>query len=313
MKRVAVPFLGLALLPVLLWPIGARAELIAEVRTLLNRGQSDSAQKLIEQRRAEAGVTSELLEAMSWVARSALAHKDYETAQSYAEKTYELATPLLKGVKLDAEPHLPIAIGAATEVRAQALAARGENGKAVELLRRELQKYEKTSIALRLQKNLNLLTLEGKPAPELEAQHFLGPQPPRLSALRGKAVLLFFWADWCGDCKAEGPIIDKLRAEFADKGLTVLAPTQVYGDGEEMEEPPAAALRHIDEVRRKAYAPLLEVPAPVSAKNFRSYGASTVPTLVLVSPKGDVALYHPGRMSYAELQPAITAVLSKKP
>ena len=95
--------------------------------------------------------------------------------------------------------------------------------------RAALHTYGSTSIRARLQKNLNLLSFEGKPAPALREEQFLGSKPPVLAQLKGSPVLLFFWAHWCGDCKAEAPIITQLRTEFASKGLTVVGPTRLYG------------------------------------------------------------------------------------
>jgi peroxiredoxin len=44
-----------------------------------------------------------------------------------------------------------------------------------------------------------------------------------LSALRGKTVLVNFWATWCPPCRKEMPDLDALSKEFKDKGLIVLA------------------------------------------------------------------------------------------
>jgi hypothetical protein len=49
--------------------------------------------------------------------------------------------------------------------------------------------------------------------------------------------------------------------------------------------------------------------APISDENFKVYGASTTPTLVLVDKAGVVRMYHPGRMSYEELQPKIESLV----
>lgn len=291
----------------------AGPNLVAEVRTLVDSGKTAAARELLQKQRNVSGLSPLLLEAMSWLGRGELTRKQYDEAEHDAMETYALVGEVLKGRPLDAEPRLPIALGAAIEVQAQVLAARGEADKAVALLKTELSKYEKTSIGLRLQKNLNLLTLEGKPAPELKFERYLGPKPQSLASLRGKPVLLFMWAHWCGDCKAQGPVIAKLRSEFSAKGLQVIAPTQTYGSAAGgATATPAAEIPYIDEVRRRAYASLIDVPAPVSNATFFTYGTSTVPTLVLIDTQGKVAMYHPGRMTYEELRPRIEALFSQK-
>jgi thiol-disulfide isomerase/thioredoxin len=138
--------------------------------------------------------------------------------------------------------------------------------------------------------------MEGKPAPTLE----------KVSLPKGKPVLIFFWAHWCGDCKAEGPILAKLKTEFGPRGLEIVAPTQKYGYvANGVEATPDVELPYIDQIRRERYADIITTPAPVSEENFRKYGASTTPTLVLVDRSGIVRLYHPGRMTYEELRPLV--------
>ena len=192
------------------------------------------AEALIAKYRSEKGVTPEMILAYSWLGRAALAAKNPDAAEKYAATTKKLAVEQLKTRKLDTNPdaELPIALGAAIEVQGQALAARGQRAEAVAYLRQELAAYRNTSIRARIQKNINLLSLEGKPAPPLEAKTSLGPKPPTLASLKGKPVLLFFWAHWCGDCKNEIQIIAQLRQQYAAKGLTVIGPTQHYGYAE---------------------------------------------------------------------------------
>jgi thiol-disulfide isomerase/thioredoxin len=200
-------------------------------------------------------------------------------------------------------------LGAAIEVQAQALSGRGERADALAYLRRELALYRATSIRTRIQKNINLLDLEGKPAPALDETEFLGPKPVSLTALRGKPVLLFFWAHWCGDCKADEPIVARLKAEYASKGLTVIAPTQRYGYAARGEEAtPQVETQYIEAVRQQFYKDLLDVPAPIGEVNLKAYGASTTPTFVLIDRRGIVRLYHPGAMTLDELRAAINKI-----
>jgi len=283
----------------------ARADVVMDVVQALQNGNFGLADAYIARYRASFGVTPEMIEAFSWIGRADLATKQLDKAEANAEETERLALEQLKRRKLDAEPHLPLALGAAIEVRAQVLGAKGDRTGALMLLRNELATYRTTSIATRLQKNINLLTLEGKPAPALDAREFLGPRTLPLSSLRGKPVLLYFWAHWCGDCKTEEPVLVQIRKEYGSKGLVVIAPTQRYGYARGQEAGPEVEFKYIEEVRHVYLADLLDVPAPVSEANFQAYGASTVPTLVLIDRQGIVRLYHPGVMSLAELRAAL--------
>ena len=207
---------------------------------------------------------------------------------------------------------IPIALGAAIEVQAQLLAARGQQSEAVALLRRSLTAYRNTSIRPRLQKNLNLLNFAGSPAPPLKTAQYLGARPVALSQLSGSPVLLFFWAHWCGDCKAEGPVIAQLKSEFEPRGLALLAPTQLYGYAAQGEDAqPKDELAYVEQVWKHFYPALQNVPVPVSKENFNLYGASTTPTLVLLDRTGRVALYHPGVMPYGELRAAIEKAIAR--
>jgi len=47
--------------------------------------------------------------------------------------------------------------------------------------------------------------------------------PLTLSSLKGKIVLLDFWASWCGPCREENPTVKKAYAKFKDKGFEIYA------------------------------------------------------------------------------------------
>ena len=298
------------ILIVLLTP--AWAGIVEDVRIALAQDNFSTADSYLTSYRTRNGVTPEYVEAYSWMARVALDAREYDQAEAYAKQTRTLALEQLKQRPLDAEPHLPLALGAAIEVQSQTLAARGQRTQAIAVLQTALRTYGSTSIRARLQKNLNLLSFEGKPAPALREQQFLGAKPPMLAQLKGSPVLLFFWAHWCVDCKAEAPIITQLRSEFAAQGLTVLGPTQLYGYTAQVEHAsPSDELAYIDAVRHRFYSGLLDMPVPISKYNFDVYGASTTPTLVLLDRAGKIAMYHPGALAYGQLKAEIEKVMAR--
>ena len=303
---------GPVLAAVVLWiaPLAAQGDLVGDVRNRLAGNDFSGDEAALRNYKSQRGVTPEYLEALSWMAREAAGMKQWTQATVYAGETRKLCEQQLTRRKLDAEPQLPLALGAAYEVLAQGMAEKGQHAQAVALLRSALVRYGSTSIAPRLRKNLNLLSLVGRAAPPLQAVQYLGPKPPALASLKGSPVLLFFWAHWCADCKAEVPIIARLRQEFAPAGLVVIGPTQFYGYAAQgADASPAQERAYIEAVRQRYYASLLDMPVPLSQQNFETYGASTTPTLVVLNRAGQVDLYHPGAMPYDELRAALEKVV----
>ncbi len=71
-------------------------------------------------------------------------------------------------------------------------------------------------------KNGGIGALRGAPAPDFTLKTLDG-KPFKLSELRGKAVLLNFWATWCAPCKIETPWIVDLQNQYGSQGLQVVA------------------------------------------------------------------------------------------
>jgi thiol-disulfide isomerase/thioredoxin len=280
--------------------LAAGGDIVGDVRSACATRNFALADREIQGYRKTAGVTPEMLEALSWLARGTLDDKQYDRADKYAVETRQLAFDLLKRMGQGSAP-MVTALGASIEVHAQVLAARGQRTEAVAYLKTELATWTGSPIAARIQKNLNLLTLEGKPAPPLDVSHWLGTRPLSLAALKGHPVLLFFWAHWCGDCKAEVPILARLMRTYGPQGLVLVGPTQLYGYTADGDANPETETRYIDQVRLQFYGSLTGMSVPVGAENFERYGCSTTPTLVLLDRAGVVRLYHPGAIGYETL------------
>jgi thiol-disulfide isomerase/thioredoxin len=282
---------------------------VAYVRVSLRNGDLASADAMAKQYRRLNGDTPEALEALSWVARGQLSAGHVDEAIQQAEDIQRSSQTALSTRTLDSEPHLPLALGAAYEVEAEALRSQHKLSEAIQLLQTAVRKYHGTSLVERLQKNINLMTLEGKRMPPLRATEWIGAKG-NPAAWQGKVMLLLFWAHWCSDCKIQVPVIAKLAAEFEPKGLVVIAPTERYGYTMDDDHAPAAKeTAFIQKVFERYYSSIPNVRVPLDAANFERFGASTTPTIVLVDRRGIVRLYHPGLMDEASLLSAIQPLL----
>jgi len=288
----------------------ATPRIVLYVQSALQQGDLAQAAALVGQYRRLNGDTPEALEALSWLARGQLAAGHLQEAENEAAEIERSATAALATRSLDREPHLPIALGAAYEVEAEILNAEHKKSEAVQLIENQMHRWRGTSLVVRLQKDLNLLTLEGKPMPPLRETQWIGAKPAPLAGLHGKVLLLFFWAHWCADCKADAPIIAKLAQEFGSKGLAVVMPTRLYGyTAEEEHAPPSVEMPFVEKVFLHYYAAIPNSGVPLDSGNFDRFGVSTTPTIVLVDRHGIVRLYHPGAMEEKPLRSAIEHLL----
>jgi thiol-disulfide isomerase/thioredoxin len=132
--------------------------------------------------------------------------------------------------------------------------------------------------------------LIGKPAAELVANHWLDSPPLKLSELRGKVVLLDFWAMWCGPCLKAFPYLREWQTTYAGQGLEIIGVTRVYGRSDVQDElNREQELQALQLFKRKHQ---LRYPFAVGklddVSNEESYGISGLPAMVLIDRRGIV-------------------------
>ena len=134
----------------------------------------------------------------------------------------------------------------------------------------------------------------GAPPPDFAVRTPQGSEP--LSALRGKPVVINFWASWCPPCTDELPYFERLAQTYGDKVTIVTV------DWNEQPDTAAAYLRSHD----------LHLPVTTDEQSliYKAYSLFEVPDTVVLDSDGNVAYVSVGELSWRELNGAVEKVLN---
>ena len=115
------------------------------------------------------------------------------------------------------------------------------------------------------------------------------PSVVHMKDLRGKTVLLDFWATWCVPCRAEAPVVDRVARRWKDRGVVVVG---VNTDLPDQGDP-------------RAFARALDLSYPIARDDAgiaqRAYDIDSLPTLVVVSRAGQIVAVRSGVTDDGEL------------
>jgi thiol-disulfide isomerase/thioredoxin len=122
------------------------------------------------------------------------------------------------------------------------------------------------------------------------------PKTLELSDLRGRPVVLDFWATWCGPCQAEAPIVNTIAQRYKDRGLAVIGVNTSDEDG--------LAAQYVK--RRGLGFPIVYDHGNTIAKQ---YGVTNLPTLIVVSKTGKIVAIRHGVTTDAALDDIVRRYL----
>ena len=276
------------------------------LRMKISAGDLYSAESILQIHRAEKGEDGEYLLGMAWLARGAALLGDWRAASRYASAARDLALARL-GNPPDWENPAGSAVRVGNRDRGRGAGARrvGPQSRRDPPSRREREEVGQGAL---------------QPArPDLEA-----PQPdrarrtdgavvphrrprrrelPGLEALRGKPVVLFFWWESCGDCKAEAAAFRRIAEKYVPRGVAFVAPTRYL-----RERRPERRRRRSRRRGARSTASPAAVPVPISDEAMVRYGVSATPTFVFVDRNGIVSAYLPYRMTEERLTAEIEKI-----
>ena len=281
---------------------------VSSIRNKISAGDLLSAESILEVHKEKQGEDGPWLNGYGWLARGALLLGEDEKATRYAEDVRaRCAAKVSAGADLEKDDDLRTALGAAIEVKAQLL-EKGRGAKAAaDYVRGELAQLKSAPVSLksRLNKRIDMMTMVGQPAPELVVDDYLGEKPPTLASLRGKPVLMFVWAEWCGDCKAQAASLARVKKKYEPQGLQVVALTRFY-------DPDSLRVREkarVDSMWKAVYSDVGTIPIVFSTASMERYGGSSTPTWVFVDRAGIVRRYTPTRLTEAEMDRTVGTLL----
>ena len=137
-------------------------------------------------------------------------------------------------------------------------------------------------------------------APDIVASQWIEQTPVKLSDLRGKVVLLDFWAHWCGPCRITLPNLSRWQETYKDKGLVILGLTRYYGHGNQKPMTPGEELVYLRDFKRRNRLPY-GIVVDESLTNDYNYGVNSIPMSFLIDRQGVLRYISPGA-SDAEIE-----------
>jgi thiol-disulfide isomerase/thioredoxin len=137
----------------------------------------------------------------------------------------------------------------------------------------------------------------GDPAPDFRLAQ-LGGDPVQLSQLKGKTVLVNFWATWCSPCQDEMPILQRAYLKYKDQGVVFLAVN--------VRDTPAENAKSYFKTNNLTMPVLIDPTGDVPG----GYRVTGYPETYLIDKNGKIGEFHIGPITTdADLEAEMQAVL----
>lgn len=152
----------------------------------------------------------------------------------------------------------------------------------------------------------------GSIAPELErVDQWLSGSPQTLASMRGKVILLDFWATWCTPCIEQMPTLSRWYEDYKKDGLEILGVTRYYGEQGGFSVDNQNELEFLKKFKAGKNLPYDFVVGKDMANQIR-YGATSIPTAILIDKKGIVRYVESGSGDAEEIEEMIVKLLAEK-
>ncbi len=188
--------------------------------------------------------------------------------------------------------------------------------KAKEILKKAISEVDDPRGKNSLKSELDQLEFIGKEAPDISAEMWVNSSPLSLRGLKGKVVIIDFWAPWCSPCRAVIPGLVEEYEKLKDKGLVVIGFTKLYGSYRDDVKNEGKVDNDKEKELIKEFVNRFNISYPVAisneGKDFNAYKISGIPTMIFINRAGEIDHIKIGSGDHASVKKRIMRLLEEK-
>lgn len=278
---------------------------MVKVDILLKKQEYDAAYDIFKDIEAEVKDRDDLFNAIFYLA---LLHSDNDVKKAYSKKFLEAKDLPEDRAKNRYLMHSNLAKIATLE---------GDLDKAGDILKQGMADTKEERQKLSLEKQMGQLDFIGKEAIPLHASLWINSEPLSLADLKGKPVIVYFWAPWCFPCRVLLPTIVEEYNDKKDKGFVVIGITKLTGkyDDDKVDKGKVSEEEELELIKEYMARKKVTFPVVVAKVDDRTdldnYKITGIPTQIFIDKQGIVDFITSGSGNIPFIKERIRSLLGE--